>query len=239
MICLFEIRILHMENQTIQKTKSNKVTKIILGIILLIVAIYSINNFLAEVSPDHVNLMIKVKGKSYIYSEESTKELQKEIDQKKTPGYSSSTFLYKDDDLYIEPQQMMDFIHLLSNNLVYFSKKEPSFDGYVTADTLTTYILNTTTKNTSTIGEQIEYYEVVLPYKKKKMSIQWSNNSKTGESKALKNCELHTFHVSSSSSSGKNSVSSMDYIVVPLKTLETFYNKKYEYKEEEKLIIIQ
>lgn len=135
--------------------------------------------------------------------------------------------LYKDNGLFVDPNNMKDLVNVFADNLIYYNLKEKSVDGYITFDSLEVYKLNVKTQSTERIGEQLMIYIVELNQTNKSMSISWSYNNKTSEYKALKNCELHSFYSQSSPYPGTTVTSSIDCIVIPLDKIASFYNRTY------------
>jgi hypothetical protein len=225
-----------------KKEKKSKFMRLIVFIVIVTVGIgvfAGIRGCMADLSPDVVNLAVKKGGKTYVYSNMGKFIVETQIKQKQSPTYSASTFLYKDDGLYVDPNTIKDLVHVFANNLLYFDLKETSFDGYVTYDSLEVYKNEYTTKSTSNIGEQLIVYSTTLKNGNKSLLISWSYNSKTMEYKPIKNCETHSFYSQSSPYPGKTVTSSSDYIVIPLDKIAKFYNRKYTFDEEQKVLYVK
>ncbi|MFN6074821.1 MAG: hypothetical protein ACK46Y_04585 [Fluviicola sp.] len=225
-----------------KKEKKSKFMQLIVFIVIVTVGIgvfAGVRGCMADLSPDVVNLAVKKGGKTYVYSNMGKFIVETEIKQKQSPTYSASTFLYKDDGLFVDPNSIKDLVHVFANNLLYFDLKEASFDGYVTYDSLEVYANETKTKSGLNIGEQLMVHTTTLKNGNKSMKISWSYNSKTFEYKPIKNCESHSFYSRSSPYPGKTVTSSSDYIVIPLDKIAAFYKRKYTYDEEQKVLFVR
>lgn len=224
-----------------KKEKKSRITRMIVVFVIvgLGLGIFSaVRGCMADLSPDVVNLAVKKGGKTYVYSNMGKFIVETQIKQKQSPTYSATTFLYKDDGLYVDPNTIKDLVNVFAYNLLYFDLKETSFDGYVTYDSLEVYKNEYTTKSTGNIGEQLMIYSTTLKNGNKSLIISWSFNSKSGEFKPIKNCESHSFYSQTSPYPGKTVTSSSDYIVIPLDKIAAFYNRKYTYNEEQKVLFV-
>jgi hypothetical protein len=225
-----------------KKNKKKPAIRIITFVIFLLLGFgifTGIRRCTSDLSPDVVNLAVKKGGKTYVYSNMGKFIVETQIKQKQSPTYSASTFLYKDDGLFVDPNSIKDLVHVFANNLLYFDLKEKSFDGYVTYDSLEVYVNETKTQSGLNIGEQLIVYTTTLKNGNKSMIISWSYNSKTLEYKPIKNCESHSFYSQSSPYPGKTVTSSSDYIVIPLDKIAAFYKRKYTYDEEQKVLFVR
>lgn len=224
-----------------KKEKKSRITRMLVVFVIVGLGLgifTALRGCMADLSPDVVNLAVKKEGKTYVYSNMGKFIIESQIKQKQSPTYSASTFLYKDDGLFVEPGSAKDLVNVFSNNLCYYDFKEKSFDGYVTYDSLEVFKNDNTTQSTEKIGEQIIIYTVKFLNGDKSMLIKWSYNTKTAEFKAIKNCELRSFYSQSSPYPGNTVTSSYDHLVIPLDKIAVFYNRKYTYDEEQKVFFI-
>ena len=225
-----------------KKEKKSRITRMIVVFVIvgLGLGIFSaIRGCMSDLSPDVVNLAVKKGGKTYVYSNMGKFVVETQIKQKQSPSYMATTFLYKDDGLYLDPNLMKDLVNVFADNLHYYELKEQSFDGYVTYDSLEVYKNETKTQSTKNIGEQLILYSIMLKNGTKSMVIRWSFNSKSGEFKPIKNCESHSFYSQTNPYPGKTVTSSSDYIVVPLDKIANFYKRKYTYDQEQKVLYVK
>lgn len=225
-----------------EKEKKSKVTRIIVFLVITTLGtgiFFGVKGCMSDLSPVVVNLAVKKGGKTYVYSNMGKFIVETQIKQKQSPTYSASTFLYKDDGLYLDPNLMKDLVNVFADNLHYYDFKEQSFDGYVTYDSLEVYKNETKTESGKNIGEQLIIYSVILKNGNKSMKITWLYNSKTLEFKPIQNCESHSFYSQTSPYPGKTVTSSSDHIVIPLDKIAKFYNRKYTYDEEQKVLYVK
>ena len=118
--------------------------------------------------------------------------------------------------------------------------KKKSYQGYVTSGTNEVYGMTTSYESTENIGEQLTVFNVRLGQveKRAELIVRWNYNPKTGEYKALENCEVRSFWIQTNPSPGETVISSEDFLVVDLKTLQEFYGNAFEYDAEGKVLYV-
>lgn len=192
-----------------------------------------------NISPDVANLAFKTGEKTYVYSNLGSTLVKMSLDKNESPAAMAFSLVYKDGENYfVEPNNMQAIVDVMSGNIKFFEYQEKNCNGYITSDTGRVYSLEMTYESTEKIGEQLMVYRVNLKNKNKSHQIDWTFNSKTGESEALKNCKVKSFWIQTNPSPGETVVSSRDFLVVDLKELARFYSCSIEYDPETRVLYV-
>lgn len=230
---------IHSENQKVKSFRSRSLTGMIFALMIGGGIFMGIRSCSSNISPDIANLALKTNGKTFLYSNLGSLNVQMSIDKNESPAAMAFVKVYKDDEEYfVEPKDMQSVIDLMSGNTALFEYEEKSYEGYVTSDTAVNYKSSLSYESTAKVGEQLSVHSVQLKNDADSMSIQWKFNPKTGENIAVSNCAVRSFWFQTNPSPGETVISSEDFLVVKLKALCKFYNCTFEYDPEAMVLYI-
>lgn len=227
--------------EKLKGVKKRMFTGVFLAVAIGGAVFFMIRGCEGNVSPDVANLALKSDGKTYVYSQLSSTIVKKTITENQSPSAMAFVQIYKDGDKYfVAPNVMREVVDLFSGNYQKHVYKEKSYEGYVTSGTNEVFGISTSYESTDKIGEQLTVYSVRLGQveKRAELIIRWSFNSKTGEYKALENCIVKSFWIQTNPSPGETVISSKDFLVVSIATLQEFYGDSFEYDAEGKVLYI-
>ncbi len=224
-----------MEN--VQRTKKTGFLGIAVALILIGVLFFSLRKCAQAVSPDSAYLALKKNGETFVFSTESAASLQSQLDLKLNPSYFPTILIYKDEKYFVQPENCTALAQVMSKKLSYFNYKQPNFEGYITADSVSIFSSKNQVSQGKTIGEQITTYHIELKNNHKTLHIIYRYNSRTMEYTAVKNCEVHTFSVGTNNDRG--GIDRLDYVVIPIDRLAEFYHCSYNYDEDNKVLYVK
>lgn len=191
-------------------------------------------------SPVTANILLKKNGKNYLFSALGSFIVKNALEKGGSPQLFDSFLVYQDDSEYfLVPSTIENLAAMASGEYEIHAFKEEVIDGYVTAKNEKSFAITTKFKTTAKLGEQDMVNTVVLKNSKgRELKIEWTLNSKRAEYSKLKNCEMHSFWIESSPAPGETVYSSTEFLVVPLKTLGTFFDRKMSFDPETNLLTI-
>ncbi len=221
-----------------------KGVKSILIIIGFIIASSILFPMLLESDSAVVNLVLKKKGKVYVFSKMGTFLAQNSLKKNESPSVVSFMQVFEGDGtIYAAPHSIGDFVNLLCGNYVIHEHKENNQDGYITVGKSNCLSNSIKNENGENIGEQIRINTLELEntHSGESFEISWEQNVKTYESRALKNCEDKSFMISTQVYKGKSVMSSKKLIMVDLGEIVKFYGNKanLEFNEDQQLLHIE
>ena len=194
----------------------------------------------SESSPIMSDIVLEKGGKKFLYAEIGADAVKVAIEQGNSPQVFKTLFVYQDgDEYFVGPSTITKLAAIASGDYTVHAFKEGSVDGYVTVGIVENLTSDVKFKTGAKLGEQDMINTVTLKNSKgAEMTIRWTMNSKSGEYSQLKNCEMHSFWVQSNPTPGQTVISSTEYLVVPLKTLATFFNRKMSFDAETGVLTI-
>lgn len=221
-------------------SSSKKVIKFIV-LIAGVVGLFSIFMFSCETESAVVNLALKQNGKTYLFSKMGSFIVEESIKKQESPSAFPFIQIFEDDGLFVSPQNAEDIANVLGGNFKIHPYPEASYDGYITVERNSLFTIDLKNKSTVKIGEQIQEYTVQLlnPHNQEVHEIQWEWNPKAGHFKAIKNCEVKSFWITTSIQPGETVTSSEDFIMVSLADLVAFYGGySLEFDQEGQLLYL-
>lgn len=194
----------------------------------------------SESNPVLSNIILESNDGNFLYSNLSSTIVQSKIDQGESPAAIANLEFYIDgEDLYLNPNTMSSLVKVLANEVNKHPFKEASYDGYLSEGDGMSYTVETKFKGSETIGKQVMLYSVVLKNSQgAEKIIEWKYDPESGEAEPVKNCENHSFWIQTRPAPGETVYSTRDFLVVKLKDIAKFFNRKYRFDEETKVLFV-
>lgn len=198
--------------------------------------------FSCETENAVVNLALKKDNKTYLFSKMGDFIVESSLEKGESPAAFGFIRLFEDDGLYVAPNDCEEIVDVLAGNYHLYPYQEKSYEGYITSGEKEIFTTSFSNVSTEKIGEQIREsrIEIVNPVSAQVLEIVWTYNQKTGESKAVQNCELKSFWITTSVQPGETVTSSEDFIMVDLNELVEFFDNgsTLEYNADEEILYI-
>lgn len=222
-------------------TSSGKKLVKLIFLTAALVGIFSFFMFSCETESAVVNLAVKQNGKTYLFSKMGSFIVEESIKNQESPSAFPFIQIFEDEGLFVSPQNAEDIANVLGGNVKIHPYPEASYDGYITVEQNSLYSLNVKNKSTAKIGEQIKEYTVTLlnPHNQGVHQIQWEWNPKESEYKAVKNCEVKSFWITTSIQPGETVTAAQEFVMVNLADLTAFYGGySLEFDQEGQLLYL-
>ncbi|PWL39428.1 hypothetical protein DKG77_00905 [Flagellimonas aquimarina] len=184
-----------------------------------------------------VNLVLKKKNKTYLFSKLGTTSVKYGIVKNESPNVFGFVHLFEEKNrFYVNPAHIKEIIDLLCGNYVLHDYEQQNYDGYVKSGKQS--CLKKSFKNGSVkkIGEQMHINMVQLTNRElgNLYDINWEHNLKENESRALENCEKKSFMITTQILPGETVTASKDFIMVNLDDVVKFYGNEVGLRLDEK-----
>jgi hypothetical protein len=195
----------------------------------------------SETSPLSANVVLKKDGQNYLFSPLGSFVVKDALAKGGSPQIFNTFLVYQDDsEFFLVPSTIESIAAIANGEYELHAFKELNIAGYVTTKNEKSYAMSTKFKTAAKLGEQDMVNTIILKNSKgAELTIEWTLNSKRPEYSKLKNCEMHSFMIETSPAPGQVVYSSTEYLVVPLKTLATFFDRKMSYDIETNLLVIE
>lgn len=192
-------------------------------------------------SPVVSNVLLKKDGGNYLFSPLGSFIVKGALEKGESPQIFNSLLVYQDGlEYFLVPSTLESIAGIANGEYELHPFKDVNIAGYVTAKNENSYSMSTKFKTGAKLGEQDMQNTVTLNNSKgEALKIEWTMNSKRAEYSKLTNCEMHAFWIQSNPAPGETVYSTKDFLVVPLKTLATFFDRKMSYDTETNLIVIE
>lgn len=206
-----------------------------LGIFFLIRSCNSVS------SPISANILLKKNGQNYLFSPLGSLVVKAAIEKGEAPYIFNGLLVYQDgSESFLAPSTLEHLAVMANGEYELHPFKDANIAGYVTAKNENSYAISTKFKTGAKLGEQDMVNTVTLKNSKgKTLKIEWTYNAKTAEYSKLKNCEMHSFWKQSNPAPGETVYSTTEFLVVPLKTVSTFFHRKMRFDMETNLLVIE
>ena len=188
-------------------------------------------------SQKSVNIALKSKGKTYLYSIMNKTIVEQQLAKGEMPSMMNSTAVVTDgNQLFMDASKVKTISNILGNNIELFPKQETSFDGYFIEGEKTIFTQQLKNKDSGKIGQIAGVMEVTLthPVNGTTYLISWQISP---ELKALKNCELQSLTVKYSENSS-NEFTSKDFVMVNLEDINSFFGGHYSLRYDENVSLL-
>jgi hypothetical protein len=185
----------------------------------------------------NVNLGVMNEGKTYLFSDISTdsfKSFNSDNPNSAPTIVKSSTIIFIDDEVYVEPKELDKIINLASENYTLFSRERKKYDGFVTInnENNNTFSRNEIIEEGGKIGEQVKKSTIEIKNERGDLhSIRWSILP-NDEIIAEENCIITSIRLVDNWKPGATSYYSEDVVVIKLKTVLEFLNNGLDYKSD-------
>lgn len=204
------------------------------GLILFGLLFLSCSEFAAD-ERQSVQLVLKKKAKTYLFSNLGTFITQNKIDKNEHPSITNSIrIVSKDQKLYTEPQYIKSIANLIVGNYVIHDFSSTSMNGYVTEGKREVYDKKYVDEPTDAIAVMNSIANIHLTdiAKTKDYHISWQRSP---ELRPLKNCVKMALWVDKSYKPGERTAAKEHLILIDLNDLVQSFDKSVtlNYVEEE------
>lgn len=208
---------------------------------LALVLLFTLNNCTStEKSNALVNLALKRKGETYVFSHLGTFLAEHQISNHEAPLSMPFLQLFrKDKHLYLQPNNIKELASILAGTENFHPFPDKHIAGYLSDSSTQVYQFNTKNVNTTTIGKQKLVYTVKLtnPANEKQMNLVWQIDQNTIS--PVKNCKEETFSIEEHPYPGKTVYAQKQLIVVDLEEIARFFgSSKLSYVADEQILYV-